>query len=110
LDELDELLTCKKTPSNSKCQSLHCPKHHQRLIVLGQGFHLLSLNLDSWRRMAQDWSDETPLSLKELIGSFAQMKSMPTHSPFLWQAGALAAVVKVDSDDEINDDMKNTKQ
>jgi hypothetical protein len=35
---------------------------------------------------------------------------MPSHSPFLRQARALAVVVKVDSDDEINYDMKNTKQ
>jgi hypothetical protein len=43
LDELDESLTCEKTPSNSKCQSPHCPKHHQRLVVLGLGFHLSTL-------------------------------------------------------------------
>jgi hypothetical protein len=59
--------------------------------------------------MAQDWSDETPLSL-EFISPFTQMTSTPSHSPFLRQARVLAVVVRVDSDDEINDDMKNTKQ
>jgi hypothetical protein len=68
-----------------------------------------SLNPDSWRPMAQDWSDETPFSL-EFISPLTQMISMPSHSPFLRQARVLAVVVKVDSDDEINDDIKNTKQ